>query len=294
MIPINIDGVNLSQLAAAFGCQVGKFPFTYLGLPVGTTRPKMVDLLPLVDCMERRLTASSCFLSQGGKLQLLNSVISYLPIYFLCSLHIPIGIIKQLERIQRQCLWRKYGQDSGKSLAAWDLVCRPKNKGGLGILNLQLQNQALLMKHLKKFYNKEEVPWVTLIWNSYYHQRVPHATELCGSFWWRDVAKYMDSFVAVSKIQIGPGDSVLLWQDQWIEQMNRPLANKFARLFSYAKDPLISVQEVLGTTELTELFNLPLSAQAYEELMELTLILQNHTSQLASDCWTWRHSSKDT
>src|SRR3954469_1442960 len=81
----------------------------------GTTRPKMVDFLPLVDCMERRLTASSCFLTQGGKLQLLNSVISSMPIYFLCSLHIPMGIIKQLERIQRQCLWRKYGKDSGKS-----------------------------------------------------------------------------------------------------------------------------------------------------------------------------------
>ena len=28
MIPINIDETRLSQLAAAFGCQVGKFPFT--------------------------------------------------------------------------------------------------------------------------------------------------------------------------------------------------------------------------------------------------------------------------
>jgi len=65
MIPINIDETSLSQLAAAFGCQVGKLPFTYLGLPVGTTRPKIVDLLPLVDCMERRLTARSCFLTQG-------------------------------------------------------------------------------------------------------------------------------------------------------------------------------------------------------------------------------------
>jgi len=129
MYPINIHDDELIRLAAAFGCQTGTLPFTYLGLPVGTTRPKMVDFLPLVDCMERRLTASSCFLNQGGKLQLLNSVISSMPTYYLCSLHIPAGIIKQLERIQRQCLWRKYGKDSGKSLTAWDLVCRPKRKG---------------------------------------------------------------------------------------------------------------------------------------------------------------------
>src|SRR4051812_24158228 len=67
MIPINIDDACVAQLAAAFGCQVGKLPFTYLGLPVGTTRPKIVDLLPLVDCMERRLTASSCFLTERGR-----------------------------------------------------------------------------------------------------------------------------------------------------------------------------------------------------------------------------------
>ena len=101
MIPINVEEAQIASLAATFGCQVGSLPFTNLGLPVGTTRPRMVDFLPLVDCMERRLTASSCFLNQGGKLQLLNSVISSLPIYFLCSLHIPAGIIKKLERIQR-------------------------------------------------------------------------------------------------------------------------------------------------------------------------------------------------
>ena len=66
--------------------------------------------------------------------------------------------------------------------------------------------------------------------------------------------------MAVSKIQIGPGDSVLLWHDYWMDHMNSSLAHKFARLLSYDKDPLISVQEVLGTSELTDLFNFPLSA----------------------------------
>src|SRR4051812_48151788 len=78
-----------------------------------------------------------------------------------------------------------------------------------------------------------------------------------------------------------------------MDRMNISLAHKFARLFTYAKDPLISVQEVLGKSEFTDLFNFPLSAQAYEELMELNLILQNHTSELVSDCWTWRQNTKE-
>jgi hypothetical protein len=30
---------KLQDLASAFGCQVGTMPFTYLGLPMGTTNP---------------------------------------------------------------------------------------------------------------------------------------------------------------------------------------------------------------------------------------------------------------
>ena len=128
LIPINVDPIVMNDLAAAFGCQIGKMPFTYLGLPVGTTRPKMVDFMPLVDCMERRMTASSSFLNQGERLQFLNSALSSMPIFFMCSLAVPAGILKQLERIQRQCLWRKNRDEPAPSLAAWELICRPKNR----------------------------------------------------------------------------------------------------------------------------------------------------------------------
>lgn len=89
------------------------------------------------------------------------------------------------------------------------MVCRPKNKGGLGILNLRIQNEALLLKHISKFYNKVDIPWVNLIWDTYYHDRVPHAIVLCGSFWWKDICKLMDKFRMVSKVQVNAGDTVL-------------------------------------------------------------------------------------
>ena len=45
---------------------------------------------------------------------------------------------------------------------------KPKDKGGLGVINLRLQNDVLLLKQLHKFYNKEDVPWVRLVWDAYY------------------------------------------------------------------------------------------------------------------------------
>ena len=44
------------------------------------------------------------------------------------------------------------------------MVCLPKEEGGLGVLNLKTENEALLLKNLHKFYNKVENSWVRLIW----------------------------------------------------------------------------------------------------------------------------------
>jgi hypothetical protein len=46
MLPINISDEKAAQMASVFGCQVGTYPFTYLGLPMGTTKPKVKDFSP--------------------------------------------------------------------------------------------------------------------------------------------------------------------------------------------------------------------------------------------------------
>ena len=151
------------QLAETFGCNRGVLPFAYLGLAVGTARPTIQDLTPIVVRFERRLSTTSCFFNQGCRLQLISSAFFSLPLHMLCSIHIPIGVIKHLERIIRQCLWRGNSDTPKQSLTAWEMICKPKNKGGLGITNFRHQNDALLMKFAHKFYNKEDTPWVNLV-----------------------------------------------------------------------------------------------------------------------------------
>jgi len=63
MLPINISEGKLDLLARTFGCAKGTLPFTYLGLPLGTTKPRVIDFLPLVNKCERRLGGVSSFLN---------------------------------------------------------------------------------------------------------------------------------------------------------------------------------------------------------------------------------------
>ncbi|XP_073351675.1 uncharacterized protein [Aegilops tauschii subsp. strangulata] len=167
-------------------------------------------------------------------------------------------------------------------------------KGGLGILNLGLQNDALLLKYLNKFYNKADVPWVRLVWDSYYFQRIPHDTILCGSFWWRDICKLMDKYRAVTSFTVGKGDSVLFWSDHWeIDQSCIPLQERFPRLFSFFLQKNLSVMEVIQAGNLQQMFSLPLSELAFREFNQLSSLLSGTSfDNGCNDIWAWRHGKK--
>ena len=104
MIPINVPASDVTALASAFDCQVASMPFPYLGLPMGTTKPRMEDLTPLMDRVERRLSAFSTFLSYSGRLQMINFVLTPTVTYAMCSLKLPVGVIKNIDRARKQCL----------------------------------------------------------------------------------------------------------------------------------------------------------------------------------------------
>ena len=196
LIPINCEATKCEELANVLGFVVGKMPFTYLGLPLGTSRPSLNDFMPMVSKVERNLSSTLSLMSYAGKLMLLNTAVTSLLIYAMCTLKFSPKLIEILDKIRRRCLWVKKTDQGEKSnsLAAWDLVCKPKDKGGLGVIDIKTQNVALLLKHLYKFYNRLDVPWVTLIWDTYYVNTVPHAVDPIGSFWWRDIMQLSHIF----------------------------------------------------------------------------------------------------
>jgi hypothetical protein len=106
MVPINVQEDRLQHLARTFGRDRGTLPFTYLGLPIGLTKPKVIDFSPLVNRCERRLAATSSFLNQAGRLQLTNSVFSAFPTFCMSTFAIHNSVISQIDKFRKLCLWR--------------------------------------------------------------------------------------------------------------------------------------------------------------------------------------------
>jgi hypothetical protein len=268
LLPINLSEDKAAQMAGVFGCQV----FTYLGLPMGTTKPKVEDFSPLVNKVERRITAMVSWLFMAGRATMVDSTVSSVPIYSLCSVKMHATNINSIDRARKHGLWR--GSDiagKGKPLVAWDKVTTPKGKGGLGLKNLRLMNEALLLKHMHKFYNKEDVPWVQLIWNTHFLDgQILHASAERGSFWLRDIMKLWDHFRGIASATIGPGDMVLLWGDVW---NGHHLMSELPRIYSFAKNKDILVAQYCSNQGVHQNFHTPLSQQAAQELTTLNQII---------------------
>jgi hypothetical protein len=63
LVSINISEERAQHLAKTIGCLVEAMSFTYLGLPLGTTRPPVEDLLPFLQRIEKRMLGLNTLLS---------------------------------------------------------------------------------------------------------------------------------------------------------------------------------------------------------------------------------------
>jgi len=102
---VNIPVSWLLEAAMMMNCRRGTIPFVYLGLPIGGDSRKLSFWKPVVDrIVSRLLSWNHKLLSFSGRLVLLKSVMSSLPVYFLSFFKAPACIISSIESIFKKKL----------------------------------------------------------------------------------------------------------------------------------------------------------------------------------------------
>ena len=122
----------------------------------------------MVKRISRRLDGwKNDFLSLGGRITLIQCYLSHIPSYFLSLFKIPVSIASKIEKMQRDFLWSRAGEGKKDHLIRWDVVCRPKELGGLGFRKTSLRNIALLGKWLWRFPRERNGLWHKVIASIY-------------------------------------------------------------------------------------------------------------------------------
>lgn len=69
-----------------------------------------------------------------------------IPEYSIQTMKVPATVIQELERISRQFFWDDEEKKRKLHTLSWEILCKPKTFGDLGIRRMKEKSQALLTK----------------------------------------------------------------------------------------------------------------------------------------------------
>ena len=146
--------------------------------------------------------------------------------------------MERLECIQRRFLWGG-GLDQNKiAWVKWETICLPKEKGGLGIKDINNFNLALLGKWKWSLFQNHRELWARVLESKYGGCRSldEASRDTNDSIWWRDLKMALhhpqqeNAFHNGMVWRVGCGDRIKLWEDRWIDGEATLLA-KYPRLY---------------------------------------------------------------
>ncbi|GKV27402.1 hypothetical protein SLEP1_g36575 [Rubroshorea leprosula] len=305
---LNVEEEWVEKTAWSLNCRRGPLPFKYLGIPIGGNHRRLTFWRPLIQGFKNRLASwKGKLLSLGGRITLVNSVLSSLLVFFMSFFFVPKGVINELEKIRRDFLWGKKEGGGGISWVKWDSVCKPKEEGGLGVRDLRTFNIVLLGKWWGRMAGKERGLWKRVL-NTKYGVEEGRWLEWVrgeikgGSYWWRDLCRI--NFILPNRenwlgegfnIHLGDGGGIRFWKDVWLGEVN--LATRFPKLFLLSTGKDNKIQQMgewynnMWQWKLT--WRRSMRGWEEEKLQELFNLMLNITLDRGQqDAWCRRHTKE--
>jgi len=150
-----------------FNCAIGKWPIKYLGVPMSGSRLHVADWLPIEEKMFKWLDGwQGSALSLGGRVVLINSCLSNLPIYAMSMYLFPISTTNKMDVARKRFFWQGGHLKRKYHLIKWSKITKPKDKGGLGVKDYRKKNINLLCKWWWKAENGCGI-WMDIISKKY-------------------------------------------------------------------------------------------------------------------------------
>ena len=138
---------NIDNLTEEMGYKVGGLPSTYLGLHLVAPFKSVAIWDGVKERFHKRLAMwKRRDISKGGRLTLIQSTLSSMPIYFMSLFCIPRQVRLRLEKIQRDFLCGGGALVQKPHLVRRKIVCSERNERGLGVRCLSAMNKTLLGK----------------------------------------------------------------------------------------------------------------------------------------------------
>nr|GEX43036.1 RNA-directed DNA polymerase, eukaryota [Tanacetum cinerariifolium] len=161
-ISVSIEEVNAA--ANIIGCSTFSTPFTYLGVKVGMSSSRKKYWDEVIGKISARLSKWKLkTLSIGGRLTLIKSVLTSLPLNHVSLYKAPLGVLHDLESFRRKFFNGIDENERKISMIGWNKILALK-KGGLGVSSFFFAlNRSLLFKWVCRFLFQGSSLWYRFI-----------------------------------------------------------------------------------------------------------------------------------
>ncbi|XP_058726363.1 uncharacterized protein LOC131597703 [Vicia villosa] len=260
LIGININSHFLEVATSFLSCKLESKEFSFLGICIGSN-PRMIAFWrPVEEKFRKRLCSwKGRWLSFGGRINLLKSVLGSLPILSFSFYLAPKKVIQEINKIQGNFLWGGVKAKRGIHWVKWKEVCLPVDKGGLGLRCLEDFNLALLIKWKWRIMETSNSLWYRMLRVRYEDIKLRLVIEggrrdhySSKSVWWSGVIslkKILPTIFFVNNccFRIGDGFSTSFWHAHWLEE--GIIRNMFPSLFEISCLQDVSIAGIGGWSD---------------------------------------------
>jgi hypothetical protein len=107
IVMVSQDDAKSIEFSNLFNCAIGKWPMKYVGVPVAGSRLHVADWVSICEKLHKRLDGwKGSSLSLGGRLVLINSCLSNLPIYAMSVYWLPVSTIAKMDSVRKRFFWQ--------------------------------------------------------------------------------------------------------------------------------------------------------------------------------------------
>lgn len=134
-------------MANLLNCNLGSFPFKYLGHPISPIKLLTKDFSFSVTKVGNQVMPwRRRYNSMAGRVCLINACLSSLPMFLMGFYRLPEGTHEGSDKHRGGFFWNTADNKKKYRLVKWKTMCRPKNLGCLGIIDTSIMNKCLILK----------------------------------------------------------------------------------------------------------------------------------------------------
>ncbi|KAK9666515.1 hypothetical protein RND81_14G190200 [Saponaria officinalis] len=157
-------------------------------------------------------------LSKAGREVLIKAVAQSIPTYTMSVFKLPGNFSNELRSLVSSFWWGSEGGKRKIPWIAWDKLCEPKCKGGLGFRDYQKFNRALLGKQAWRLITNDDCLMSRVIGSKYFPNSSFLESNLGAnpSYTWRGIWEAREVVKLGLRKRIGNGLNTFVWTDAWI------------------------------------------------------------------------------